>query len=108
MKFRRGLDLSTQVGGGSEQEPRIPVGADGDLSLAPGFPQKASGAKSTAVGTSTIPLRKCAARGRTKNLHAHEASLAADARSVRSSAVNKRADLISCSGWKAFALLRWA
>ena len=77
MKFRRGLDLGAQVGRGSEQEPGIAVGADGNLSLAPGLPRKGSGAKSTTVGASAIPLRKCAARGRTQNLHPHAASLAA-------------------------------
>src|SRR5438309_9235845 len=92
MKFWRGLDLGAQVRRGSEQEPGISVSADGDLSLAPGLPRKSSGAKSTAVAASTIPLRKCAAGRRTKDLHAHGASLAADARSVRSSAENKRAE----------------
>src|SRR5437764_6175682 len=92
MKFWRGLDLGAQVRRGPEQEPGIPVGADSNLSLAARLAAKTSGAKSTAVAASTIPLRKCAAGRRTKNLHAHGASLAADARSVRSSAENKRAE----------------
>src|SRR5579864_2519173 len=107
MKFWRGLDLGTQVGRGSEQEPGIGVCADCNLSLAAGLAAKTSGAKSTAVGASAIPLRKCAAGRRAHNLHLHAASLAADAR-FRFSAETNDLNPISCSGWKAFALLRWA
>ena len=83
MKFWRGLDLGTQVGRGSEQKPAIRLGTDGNLSLAPSFPLKPSGAKSTTVRASAIPLRKRSASGRPQNLHPHAGSLAAGARSFR-------------------------
>ena len=105
MKFWRRLDLCTQVGRGSEQKPGIRISADGNLSLTSSFPRKASGAQRTAVGASAIPLRKCSAGGRAKNLHPHAASLAADARSVRFSADRHDLNPISCSASKSFALL---
>src|SRR5436305_3642418 len=105
MKCWRGLDLGAQVRRGPEQEPGIPVGADSNLSLAARLAAKTSGAKSTAVAASTIPLRKCAAGRRTKDLHAHGASLAAHARSLRFLTQRNELNPISCSVWKGLALL---
>ena len=61
-QLRRGFDLRAQVGGCSQQKPRLAVLSDSHLSLGARFTAKASGSQAAAVGTAAIPLRKSAPR----------------------------------------------
>src|SRR5260370_808973 len=68
MQLGSGFDLGTKIGGGAQQEPRVPIFTYSNLGLAAGFTLEISCAQGRAVAAGAVPLWKSATRRRAQNL----------------------------------------
>jgi len=72
MKRGKSLDLSAQIRRGVDEEPVLPIGADGYAGLRAGRDGSLPGG--AAIGARTVPLRQAAACRRSKESNVNSAS----------------------------------
>ena len=71
MQFRHGLDLSSQVRRGTQQEPRVSVLRDRNLRLRARLAVECARSHGAAIMAGAVPLRKRATGRGTENLYLH-------------------------------------